>query len=66
MLEEMFPTLDKNGPEYARAYLKVKRLRKLGRRLGLLKEQFGPGILGLLPFAEFEMLPPLSNISDTM
>ena len=66
LLEQMFPTLEKDGPNYTRAYLKVKRLRKLGHRLSMLKELFGQGILGLLPFSEFEMRPPLSSVSDSM
>ncbi|GLA10099.1 hypothetical protein AnigIFM60653_001484 [Aspergillus niger] len=61
MMKELFPDLSPISPVYAQEYAAIKHYRKVGQRLYMLTDRFGPGILGLTLDATQE-----SEISDTM
>ncbi|KAL7649071.1 hypothetical protein ACMYSQ_012515 [Aspergillus niger] len=61
MMKELFPDLSPISPMYAQEYAAIKHYRKVGQRLYILIDRFGPGILGLTLDATQE-----SEISDTM
>ncbi|GCB25539.1 hypothetical protein AAWM_08424 [Aspergillus awamori] len=61
MMKELFPDLSPISPVYAQEYAAIKHYRKVGQRLYILTDRFGPGILGLTLDATQE-----SEISDTM
>ncbi|GLA56191.1 hypothetical protein AnigIFM63604_005161, partial [Aspergillus niger] len=47
MMKELFPDLSPTSPMYAQEYVVIKHYRKVGQRLYILTDRFGPGILGL-------------------
>ena len=51
MMEEIFPGLDRNSEHYERGHRKVLYLQRLGKRLHMLAQKFGDGVIGLLPFS---------------
>ncbi|KAH6667242.1 hypothetical protein B0J14DRAFT_185596 [Halenospora varia] len=51
ILEEVYPRLQKDSPEYDKKYRHISDLRRLGQRLDALVDKFGYGIIGLLPVA---------------
>lgn len=61
MMKELFPDLSHTSPVYAQEYVAIKHYRKVGQRLYILTDRFGPGILGLTLDPTHE-----SEISDTM
>lgn len=65
LMEQIHPDVEKTSAEYERAYRKLKKLRKLGRRLDMLSSAFGTGILGLLPCSEFVSAGSIPAISDS-
>ncbi|OOG00878.1 hypothetical protein ASPCADRAFT_202711 [Aspergillus carbonarius ITEM 5010] len=65
MMNELFPDLSPTSSVYAQEYKSIKYYRKLGQRLYLLTDRFGPGILGLtldtiheLEVSDTELLNP--------
>ncbi|KAJ9302274.1 hypothetical protein DTO271G3_1140 [Paecilomyces variotii] len=50
MMKEIFPQIGIDSREYSTKRVKVKSIRREGKRLYLLKNNFGDGILGLLPY----------------
>ncbi|RDH26311.1 hypothetical protein BDQ94DRAFT_176472 [Aspergillus welwitschiae] len=60
MMKELFPDLSPTSPVYAQEYVAIKHYRKVGQRLYILTDRFGPGILGLTLDPTHE-----SEISDT-
>ncbi|RDH26484.1 hypothetical protein BDQ94DRAFT_177759 [Aspergillus welwitschiae] len=61
MMKELFPDLSPTSPVYAQEYAAIKYYRKVGQRLYILTDRFGPGILGLTLDPTHEL-----EISDTM
>lgn len=51
MMEEIFPGLDRNSEHYKWGHRKVSYLQRLGKRLHMLAQKFGDGVIGLLPFS---------------
>ncbi|PNP37192.1 hypothetical protein TGAMA5MH_10909 [Trichoderma gamsii] len=64
LMDKIFPELNKNSSEFKHKYDQVKRLEKLGRRLSMMAETFGEGILGLLQCSESDAA--FLKISDPM
>jgi hypothetical protein len=57
--------LETDSREYKRQYRCARNLRKLGQRLEILTNTFGPGVLGLIPFQDhFESVDLSVKISD--
>jgi len=53
ILEQTYPNLVQDSPEYNAKYRIINHVRKLGKRLHMLKTRFGDGILGLIQCAEY-------------
>lgn len=67
LLTEMYPNLVEKTPEYTRKYNIIRKIRKLGQRLYMLKDRFGEGILGLIQCSELDSTGCLPlNITDQM
>jgi hypothetical protein len=49
MMAEIFPDVRPHTAGYDNLYVTIKELRKLGKRLYMLQEKFGKGVLGLMP-----------------
>lgn len=65
MLARLYPDLGQNSPEYSRKERFVKKLCKIGQRLDLLVQNFGFGIIGLVPLP-MDSGEPAFNITDTL
>jgi hypothetical protein len=66
-LADIRPDLIVDSSDYKRAYDKVKRIRRLGRRLHRLKAFFGEGILGLIQCSKSMSTTCIpQNITDSM
>jgi hypothetical protein len=48
LMSRLYPNLSQESTDCNRKYERAKRFIKLGQRLSILKQRFGPGILGLL------------------
>jgi hypothetical protein len=48
MMRELYPDLEVGQPAYEAKLKHIKKLRKLGKRLHMLTEKFGRGLLGLM------------------
>jgi hypothetical protein len=48
MMRELYPDLQVGQPAYEAKLKHIKKLRKLGKRLHMLTENFGRGLLGLM------------------
>lgn len=67
LLMEMYPHLDGKSLDYKRKYNMVRKIRRLGQRLYILRERFGKGILGLIQCSELDSTGYLPvNITDQM
>ncbi|PON20067.1 hypothetical protein TGAM01_v211071 [Trichoderma gamsii] len=64
LMDKTFPELNKDSSEFKHKYDQIKRLEKLGRRLNMMTETFGEGILGLLQCSEADAT--FLKISDPM
>lgn len=64
LMDKIFPELNKNSSEFKHKYNQVKRLEKFGRRLSMMTETFGEGVLGLLQCSESDAA--FLKISDPM
>jgi hypothetical protein len=66
IMREVYGELEEESSRYEKKYRAISHLRRLGRRLHLLVERFGYGILGLLPSApDVSATDPILNISDS-
>lgn len=65
MLAQLYPDLDQKSPEYSRKERSVNRLRKIGQRLDLLVQNFGFGMIGLIPLPT-DGGEQAFNITDTL
>lgn len=64
LMDKIFPELNRDSIEFKHKYNQIKRLEKLGRRLSMMTETFGEGILGLLQCSESDAA--FLKISDPM
>jgi hypothetical protein len=63
LISKIVPGVEDTSKAYSTVYSKVKRFRQLGKRLQILTEHFGIGILVLLPsgpsFLGFSLTDPM-------
>ncbi|KAL7931424.1 hypothetical protein V8C35DRAFT_116514 [Trichoderma chlorosporum] len=64
LMDKIFPELNRDSREFKHKYNQIKQLEKLGRRLSMMAETFGEGILGLLQCSESDAA--FLKISDSM
>ncbi|KAE8311330.1 hypothetical protein BDV41DRAFT_589820 [Aspergillus transmontanensis] len=65
MMKQVLPGLEPGSPDYKKRYRHVNSLRLLARRFRILQEQFGDGILALIPYPQHSHQPGL-ELPDNM
>lgn len=67
IMQEVHPELEERSAGYSSKYNEISDLRRLGRRLHILVEAWGSGILALLPLCKKTSKEGLAaNITDSM
>ncbi|KAL6238408.1 hypothetical protein BDW75DRAFT_237505 [Aspergillus navahoensis] len=70
MMRELYPDLQPGTAEYQTKQINIKKLRKLGKRLHMLVDRFGRGVLGLMlpcidgALPDHKLLKPNNTVFD--